>query len=70
MLPQITNSFSVLISRLSISEKRICELEDGLLDISQTEKKVDKKNKRQTKTKKNRTEHLRVQGQHKMVYYT
>lgn len=52
MLPQITNSFSVLISRLSISEKRICELEDGLLDISQTEKKVDKKNKRQTKTKK------------------
>lgn len=51
MLSQIINSFNVLINRLSIPEKRICEHEDRSLDIIQTNKQIkrDKKSIRENK---------------------
>ena len=54
MLSQIINSFNVLISRLSIPEKRICDHEDRSLDIIQTNKQIkrDKKSIRENKNKK------------------
>lgn len=64
MLSQIRNSFNVLISRLSISVKRICQLEDRSLDMSRTEKNRVKKSKRKTKTKnQSRADHPRILSQ-------
>ena len=57
------NAFHELISRLSIAEQRIRELEDDQQKLL----KNRKRKKNGEKTPQNRTEHTRAQGQYHRV---
>lgn len=59
----VMNAFHDLISRLSIAEERISELEDDQQKLL----KNRKRRKNREKTPQNRTEHARAQGQYHMV---
>lgn len=62
-ITEMKNAFSGLVSRLSMAEERICELEDLTIETSKSERQKEKKGQKKKKIVKRRTRYSRTIGQ-------